>query len=316
VLRVLEGGLRVITGWIGRDRRADYRIATPTATIGIRGTDHEPYVMTDALAVSLAQLPGTYDKVNRGGTTLDVGGNLLDIDPGKVGFARSPGSRKSRALISLLLPVLLERVPGFYVPGQFDAELDALSPQADGEAMRQMQLRQSQAPSDAAPSELASSAGAAIMKPAPLTLTAVAPPEQNAACGANSVARKWLGQLDSAVARRKAAEILRLFGPDVVVHATVRDAQGSASTVDFEREAFARSTVDAMQGLRDFKQRRLSVSGQPLSATDCQRIRVESLVLEQGKRLGQPYRFETIETYVLERQGQRWLAVEAQTVQR
>jgi hypothetical protein len=129
------------------------------------------------------------------------------------------------------------------------------------------------------------------------------------------VARQWLGQLDSAVARRQAAQILRLFGPDLVVHATVRDAQGTSTTVDFERASFARSTLAAMQGLSRFKQRRLSISGQPQGA-DCQRIRVESLVLEQGRRLGQPYRFESVESYVLERQGKRWLAVEAQTVQR
>jgi hypothetical protein len=315
VLRVLEGGLRIITGWIGRTRPADYRISTPTATIGIRGTDHEPYVMTESLAISLAQLQGTYDKVNRGGTVLDVGGNLLDVDPGKVGFARAPGTRKSRALMTLLLPVLLDKVPGFYVAGQFDAELDALSPLADQESMRQMKQRQSMAVAEEAPLDLATG-GAVIMAPAPLTLTPVAPPASQASCAADAVARKWLVQLDSAVARRSASSLMQLFGPQVVVHATVRDAQGAATTVDFEREAFAHSTLDALQGLRDFKQRRLSISGQPLNAGDCQRIRVESLVLEQGKRLGQPYRFESIETYVLERQGKRWLAIEAQTVQR
>jgi hypothetical protein len=154
------------------------------------------------------------------------------------------------------------------------------------------------------------------MTPAPLTLTPVAPPASQASCAADAVARKWLVQLDSAVARRSASSLMQLFGPQVVVHATVRDAQGAATTVDFEREDFAHSTLAALQGLRDFKQRRLSISGQPLNASDCQRIRVESLVLEQGKRLGQPYRFESIETYVLERQGKRWLAIEAQTVQR
>jgi hypothetical protein len=37
-LRFLRGGLRFITGAIGRLNQASYRVATPTATIGIRGT--------------------------------------------------------------------------------------------------------------------------------------------------------------------------------------------------------------------------------------------------------------------------------------
>ena len=41
-LSLLKGAMRAITGYIGRSNRDGYRIETPTATIGIRGTDHEP----------------------------------------------------------------------------------------------------------------------------------------------------------------------------------------------------------------------------------------------------------------------------------
>jgi hypothetical protein len=126
-LRLVSGGLRIITGWIGRLNRAGHRVVTPTATIGIRGTDHEPYVVSAELARTLSQRAGTYDKVNRGGTTLEVDGNAIDIDTGKVGFVRAATPYKSRALMTLLLPVLLDKVPDFYVPGAFDAELDALA---------------------------------------------------------------------------------------------------------------------------------------------------------------------------------------------
>ncbi|MEK6806479.1 MAG: FecR domain-containing protein [Pseudomonadota bacterium] len=37
--RLLKGGLRTVTGLIGKANRNDYRLATPTATIGIRGTE-------------------------------------------------------------------------------------------------------------------------------------------------------------------------------------------------------------------------------------------------------------------------------------
>jgi len=36
--RLIEGGLRVITGLVGRENRPAYRMATPVATIGIRGS--------------------------------------------------------------------------------------------------------------------------------------------------------------------------------------------------------------------------------------------------------------------------------------
>ena len=49
-LRVVVGALRIVTGWIGTTNRAGARVLTPTATIGIRGTDHEPVVMTVELS--------------------------------------------------------------------------------------------------------------------------------------------------------------------------------------------------------------------------------------------------------------------------
>ncbi|MCG8434238.1 MAG: FecR domain-containing protein [Gammaproteobacteria bacterium] len=39
--RLLKGGFRAVSGLIGRSDREDYRVRTPVATIGIRGTDFE-----------------------------------------------------------------------------------------------------------------------------------------------------------------------------------------------------------------------------------------------------------------------------------
>ena len=38
---LVTGSLRTVTGWIAKTRPQSYRISTPTATIGVRGTDHE-----------------------------------------------------------------------------------------------------------------------------------------------------------------------------------------------------------------------------------------------------------------------------------
>jgi len=315
-VRIFVGALRMITGWVGRSNREGHRVLTPTATIGIRGTDHEPYVMTTELAESLAQTAGTYDKVNRGGTTLDAKGNRLDVDPGKVGFARSASAPRTRGLMTLLLPVLLDKVPAFYVPGQFDAELDQLSQTNDAEAQRQMEERRKSLPAQSATESAASTAAvpAPAEPAAPAGTAAAAKPGD--ACGATRVARSWLAQLDASIAKRRSAAILRMMAPEFSVRATVRSQDGSSTTLDLGRDEFAQSTVAAMQGLTDFKQRRLSIEGHPVESGACGQLQISSVVIEQGKRNGTPYRLESTESFVLEKRAGKWLATKAATTQR
>lgn len=53
--RLLKGGFRAVTGAIGKLREEDYRITTPVATIGIRGT--EPFVqLVEATSPMIDQL--------------------------------------------------------------------------------------------------------------------------------------------------------------------------------------------------------------------------------------------------------------------
>ena len=314
-LRLVTGGLRVITGWIGRVNRSGHRVVTPTATIGIRGTDHEPYVISEELAGKLAQREGTYDKVNRGGTTLDVDGKTLDIDPGKVGFVRAAKPYKTRALMTLLLPVLLDKVPDFYVPGQFDAELDRLTQDVDAEAQRQLEERRKAPPAPAVtPAPPPALSAVAPTAPTATTAPAAATP---AACNATQIARNWLGRLDRAISRRDAKAVLALFAADVAVKANVRGGDGALKTLEMGRDELAQSIVDAVSRLKDYKQRRPVIEGRPAEgATACERIAVKSVSIEQGSQDGKPYRFESLEEYVLERRNGRWLAIRAETTQR
>jgi hypothetical protein len=67
VLSLVRGGFRTITGAIGRINKNNLRVTTPTATVGIRGTDHEvlyvpagsgaPVAEATPLPVLLALLP-------------------------------------------------------------------------------------------------------------------------------------------------------------------------------------------------------------------------------------------------------------------
>lgn len=102
VLGVLEGSLRIVSGWIGQFSQKNYVVRTPTATIGIRGTDHETHVRLKDDAEGEA---GTYDRVYAGGTFIKTASGRVDVAPDKVGFlSAKKGSR----------PRVLERVPGFF----------------------------------------------------------------------------------------------------------------------------------------------------------------------------------------------------------
>ena len=84
---LLKGGMRAITGMIGRLRKNNYLVRTQTATIGIRGTDHEIYVVLPGSALAATVPVGTYNKVNTGGTVMTTDKGAIDIGPNQMGFA-------------------------------------------------------------------------------------------------------------------------------------------------------------------------------------------------------------------------------------
>lgn len=123
VFSLIKGSFRSITGWIGKNNPARYQIATPTATIGVRGTDHEPLVIPEG---STQGEPGTYDKVSAGGSFIqNQGGQRVEVTQGRSGFF----GRGAQA------PRLLDRVPTFYRPSRNEGRLeglhDRLRPQLD-----------------------------------------------------------------------------------------------------------------------------------------------------------------------------------------
>jgi hypothetical protein len=280
-IQLLKGALRIISGWIGKLNRKGNVLTTPTATIGIRGTDHEPYVLLAEDEDSSRFKPGTYDKVNQGGTTLEAAGQSVNIDPGRVGFARAAG--KSRALLTLLFPVLLEKVPDFYVPGKFDAEMDELAKSAESNNQQELLARR----------------------------------KQNAACVPADVAKRWTHELDQNIVRGDAAAILSMFGPEVRVKATVRGANGKMTELELEGAELADSIVTAVATLTNYKHRRISLEGKPSdSSAPCGPVAVKSIVIEEGRQAGKPYRFESEEKYLLEQMDGTWRATAAQTRQR
>lgn len=308
-LRIFRGALRVLTGWIGKLNRAGHRVVTPTATIGVRGTDHEPYVLDEELAARLGQKAGTYDKVNRGGTTLQSGAGAVDIDPGRVGFAKAPPKTKSRALMTLALPVLLDRVPDFYVPGRFDDEIDRIAATIEAEA-EQALGRQRSSEADLG----TGTADKTPRPPSPLEFTGRA--RRDDPCDAGRIARQWLHELDGSIANGDVQAILSLFDEKLILRVITRNQDGSQTLVELPRSEFARSASEAVASLSEFKQQRPNVTASPVTANQCGQLKVRSLSIEQGRQGKTPYRFESLEEYVLERRGERWIAIHAESEQR
>lgn len=106
LVSLVRGGFRSITGLIGRTNPAAYQIRTTTATLGIRGTDHEPMVVPEGLAgPSGLTPPGIYDKVNEGETFIQNKFGVLSLKRGDIGFAPAKPE---------IAPQVLQKVPEFY----------------------------------------------------------------------------------------------------------------------------------------------------------------------------------------------------------
>lgn len=111
-ISLVKGSFRTITGWIGKAQNA--LIRTFDATIGIRGTDHEPLVVPPGAGQGE---PGTYDRVYVGATALQTARGSVDLKAGQAGFApRGTG----------IPPRVLEVIPAFFRPAKNEARFTGL----------------------------------------------------------------------------------------------------------------------------------------------------------------------------------------------
>lgn len=112
IFRLFKGAFRSITGWVGRNNPANYEVRTATATIGVRGTDHEPMVVEEP-----ERDAGTYDKVNEGGTLLRNPLGEIKVEPNQAAFVP-----KSLAAPPRVLPA----IPALYRPTSNEKAIDEL----------------------------------------------------------------------------------------------------------------------------------------------------------------------------------------------
>ena len=74
---LLKGGLRAITGAIGKVNRNTYRVATASATIGIRGTGYKAEIRDDGLFVSVGE--GAISLTNNAGLLVVTAGGAAFV---------------------------------------------------------------------------------------------------------------------------------------------------------------------------------------------------------------------------------------------
>ena len=173
------------------------------------------------------------------------------------------------------------------MPGEFDTELDRYSAGADQEAKRLLEQKRK-------------SPGAA------------------AECAPVDIAKVWLAQLDDAIAKGDAQAVIAMFAQDAKVKANVKEKDGKMASVDLTRDELAQSTITAIKGLKDYRQRRVWTDARLTDLAGgaaCDSISLRSAVVEQGKQSGKPYRFESLEQFSLMLRGGKWVAVRAETTQ-
>lgn len=105
VLRIHRGGIRGITGAVGRTNKQNYRLETPIAQMGVRGTDHESYFFPASTSAGpSAPRPGAYNKVNVGGMYLRTTAGEVQVQPNQVAYVASADG----------VPGLLPNMPEFF----------------------------------------------------------------------------------------------------------------------------------------------------------------------------------------------------------
>jgi hypothetical protein len=120
LVRLIKGGLRSVTGLVGKANPNAVRVTTPTATIGIRGTDFE---VSQIGAEQGAVTPGTYTRTYSGATFMEgKSGERVEVRAGQA--AAAPDAMFGAGAIAF---GLLSRLPsGVFSGGKLDAGLPSI----------------------------------------------------------------------------------------------------------------------------------------------------------------------------------------------
>jgi hypothetical protein len=127
-LSLMRGALRTVTGAIGRRQRDDYRLNTPSATIGIRGTEYEAReTVCPPSGCAPGEQPGLALRVLQGRVSVSNEAGSLEIAAGATGLV--PDRRSPPVLAAQTAPPPAMPSPAVPSPG---APSPLLGPPAPG----------------------------------------------------------------------------------------------------------------------------------------------------------------------------------------
>ena len=130
IFDLLYGTFRSLTGWIGKFNVQNYSVKTPTATIGVRGTDHEPLVQLEHPVEGSKRTgeAGTYDKVNEGETFIKNQYGEINVKKDQLAFV----ARKAKAAPRF---IRAKQAKNLFLRSRFDRKVTkrrrALQPNTD-----------------------------------------------------------------------------------------------------------------------------------------------------------------------------------------
>ena len=135
-MNLLRGAMRSITGWIGKFDRNNYQLKAATATIGIRGTDHEVAIIA-AGEEKRGEVPGVHNWVREGGTTLRNAGGSTDVEPGHAAWAPHNGQAPQ---MHQGTPAYLQRYRSAH-DGRINAHAQRISEHIEGRMQRRGMIK-------------------------------------------------------------------------------------------------------------------------------------------------------------------------------
>jgi hypothetical protein len=115
VLSLLKGGMRAVTGLLGKRSPASFRVGTPSATIGIRGTTFHAEVVGPGAKLS----PGLYVQVLDGVINLTNKGGSQNFSAGQFGF--TPNFNQPPVVLPANPGIQFTPPPAFSAPPQAGA---------------------------------------------------------------------------------------------------------------------------------------------------------------------------------------------------
>lgn len=134
---LIQGGLRSLTGLLGKRNKEKFQLRTPSATIGIRGTTFIAQYVPPAgpvlpaarpMAAGPALVPGLHVAVIDGMIMMSNAGGTMNFSAGQFGFTRS--SQQMPALVPSNPALKFTLPPAFAIPAGAQAAAGMPKPQS------------------------------------------------------------------------------------------------------------------------------------------------------------------------------------------